>query len=259
MSWALEQSLAETRQQAQQVQKIRELMRTFSAHKAKVSDRLDQIDAKLERFEFEFYAPRSADCAHQEFEDEWIEGGFEQDKIETWLATATRAKRGGQGSSIEKSRKALGSASSRNDDWTSAQLNTRPAKMMNARHDVWRHDALEAGSAPSASATSASMTVQKCPSAPDPRAERKVWREWRSHGALPSVAEEHKPSMLPPDVSRSSHSLPVSASSGTLTRAKDVRDHQKSTKPDLGDGRRFDSKEAGRSPPAAPPNTPLYS
>ena len=75
MSRALEQSLAETRQQAQQVQKIRELMRTFSTHKAKVSDRLVHIATKLERFERDFCAPSSADCAHQEFEDEWIEGG----------------------------------------------------------------------------------------------------------------------------------------------------------------------------------------
>ena len=193
-------------------EKIPELMRTFTTH---MSDRLGQIDAKLERFERELCAPRSADCAHQEFEDDCFEGDFEQDKVETWLATATatRAKQEEQGSSSETN-------------------------------------------APS----SACMIVQNFPLAPDPRVKRKFSREWRSDGAFPSVAEEHKPSssMLTPGVSRSSKSLPPSASSGTLTRAKHMRDHQKSMKSDLGDGRRFDSNEAGRLPPAAPPNTPLY-
>ena len=236
-------------------EKIPELMRTFTTH---MSDRLGQIDAKLERFERELCAPRSADCAHQEFEDDCFEGDFEQDKVETWLATATatRAKQEEQGSSSETNRQAIGSASTRNDSLTSAQVAMRPTKIMNPRHGVCRHDVLEAGNAPS----SACMIVQNFPLAPDPRVKRKFSREWRSDGAFPSVAEEHKPSssMLTPGVSRSSKSLPPSASSGTLTRAKHMRDHQKSMKSDLGDGRRFDSNEAGRLPPAAPPNTPLY-
>ena len=258
ISRTLEQSLAETRQQAKQVQKM---MRTISMHEAKVSDRLGQIDARLDRFERDLWASRSADCAHQEFEDECFEGDFdfEEDKVQTWLATATRAKQEEQGSSSEKHRKALGSASTRKDALTSAQLTTRTAKMMNPRHDVCRHDVLGAGSISSANAASASMTVQNRPLKPDSRAERKVSREWRSHEALLSVAEEPKPcsSKFPPSFSRSFNCLPPSASSGALTRTNDTRDHQKSTNPDLGDGRRIDCKEAGRLPPAAPPNTPL--